>query len=219
MGKPIANPYGDKKCPQCGKNFYVNWTDQWVYKRFVDKAERCFCSWKCVREFDKKGEEKQVGKLGKKRLISQEHEAQAVDIALDGGDPIQFLIDHGSQDPYHMWYRIRARLKVEDPESYAKLPKRMPRKNPVKVETPEASVAEPETPEHPKIYKAMAYDGMTVREVEGAYARYRRSDIHGEIYIDVEFNDAMDILSYTIEQWRAFRKEQDRAAMILGVEL
>ena len=70
-----------------------------------------------------------------------------------------------------------------------------------------------------EIEKPMMYDGFTVREVEGSFARYRRSDINEKLYIDVELAEGCDTLSYTVEQWRTLRQEFDRAAAILGVEL
>ena len=65
----------------------------------------------------------------------------------------------------------------------------------------------------------MVYDNMTVREVEGEFGRYRRSDIRGTTYIDFESTDRLDTISLTVDQWRAFRAETERAAAILGVEL
>ena len=70
-----------------------------------------------------------------------------------------------------------------------------------------------------EIEKPMMYDGFTVREVEGSFARYRRSDINEKLYIDVELAEGCDTLSYTVEQWRTLRQEFDRPAAILGVEL
>ena len=70
-----------------------------------------------------------------------------------------------------------------------------------------------------EIEKPMMYDGFTVREVEGSFARYRRSDINEKLYIDVELAEGCDTLSYTVEQWRSIRKEFQRAAVILGVEI
>ena len=60
---------------------------------------------------------------------------------------------------------------------------------------------------------------MTVREIEGTYGRYRRTDINGTVYIDFENPDGADILSYTVEQWKKLRVEQANAFRILGVEL
>jgi hypothetical protein len=69
------------------------------------------------------------------------------------------------------------------------------------------------------IMQPVVYDGMTIREVEGIFGRYRYSDIGSAVYIDFESPDGVDVLSYTVEQWRKFREEQEKAAAILGVEL
>ena len=60
---------------------------------------------------------------------------------------------------------------------------------------------------------------MTVREIEGLFGRYRRTDINGATYIDFENPDGADILSYTVDQWRKMRVEQANAFRILWVEL
>lgn len=61
------------------------------------------------------------------------------------------------------------------------------------------------------------YDNMTVREIEGVFGRYRRSDVNGITYIDFECDDGLDILSLTVNQWIQFREEQEKAFAILGV--
>ena len=95
-------------------------------------------------------------------------------------------------------------------------------------ETPEAAKgqtamiearAEWKPVQEPKITAPVGYDGFTVREVEGSFARYRRSDVSEKTYVDVEIADGCDTLSYTVEQWRSIRKEFQRAAVILGVEI
>ena len=109
---------------------------------------------------------------------------------------------------------------------------------PLKIETPEANrVQVVETPEgcsglfhgtkgenaaaaeKPPVTQPVCYDGMTVREIEGLFGRYRRTDINGATYIDFENPDGADILSYTVDQWRKMRVEQANAFRILGVEL
>ena len=80
-------------------------------------------------------------------------------------------------------------------------------------------VKDVKAPEDPKICQPVVYDGMTVREVEGLFGRYRRSDVGQATYIDLEFTECCDVISNTVEQWRSFVAEFDRAALILGVEL
>ena len=83
----------------------------------------------------------------------------------------------------------------------------------------EKPVNETKAEELPKITSPVVYDDMIVREVEGLFGRYRRSDVHNATYIDFELADSMDIMSYTVDQWRKFRDELEKSAKILGVEL
>lgn len=58
-------------CAECGKHFFVPFRSDWVYKRArrvsVDAAEEqlYFCSWHCLRAYDKKMEERR--KRGRKK--------------------------------------------------------------------------------------------------------------------------------------------------------
>ena len=236
MAKAIAEPTGDKKCPVCGKSFFVQWPTLWTYKRGAPYP-KYFCSYKCVREFDKNKEEKVVGKP---RVISPENEQEAIKCATAGGDPIAYLKNCGAKNPSAAWYHIRSKIKDTDPETYEKLP-HLYRK---KTDTPKATLADAmegmkdaadeffgkcedmglslgkdETPEEPKITQPVVYDGMTVREIEGGFGRYRRSDVHGSIYIDFEYTEGADVISMTDKQWRSFMVELIHASQILGVEL
>lgn len=132
--------------------------------------------------------------------------------------------------------QIRNFAQANDPEIYAILPEKISDADtpvevktptvkvdgPLKIETPEANrIQVVETPEKPKapITQPLVFDGMTVREIEGTYGRYRRTDINGSVYVDFEAPDGADILSYTVEQWKKLRVEQANAFRILGVEL
>lgn len=59
-------------CPTCGKTFWVMHPTEWVYKRYRrrkdDVTTMFFCSWSCLRKFDKSREEKQ-----KKKKIKANH--------------------------------------------------------------------------------------------------------------------------------------------------
>lgn len=236
MAKAIAEPTGDKKCPVCGKSFFVQWPTLWTYKRGAPYP-KYFCSYKCVREFDKNKEEKVVGKP---RVISPENEQEAIKCATAGGDPIAYLKNCGAKNPSAAWYHIRSKIKDTDPETYEKLP-HLYRK---KTDAPKATLADAmegmkdaadeffgkcedmglslgkdETPEEQKITQPVVYDGMTVREIEGGFGRYRRSDVHGSIYIDFEYTEGADVISLTDKQWRSFMVELIHASQILGVTL
>ena len=233
MSEALEEFNSTRKCAQCGKLMTILWPHQWAYKRGNPGKYRYYCSWSCLRANDKEKGETHVGVPSK---ITKEQCHEAVQLALKGGDPIRFLEKCGSGNGIWKWYSIRQKLKEEDPETYARLPERIQRKDArKKPETPEGGTLADamqvmkdavetflgpiETPEKPKITKPVMYDSMTIREVEGDFGRYRRSDVSGSTYIDFEVNDGADTLSYTIDQWRSLRKEQERAAMILGVEL
>ena len=43
-----------RTCPVCGRRWFVCDLDQWVFFRWKGAGQRdYFCSWKCIREWDK----------------------------------------------------------------------------------------------------------------------------------------------------------------------
>lgn len=169
-----------------------------------------------------------------KFIVTPEIRDEAIRIAINGGDPRNYLTGMGSQNGMSAWTKIRMELKKTNPETFAKLPKRIGKAEvpeapemptlkvdgPLRIETPEANrITVAEVPEKPKITQPVCYDGMTVREIEGLFGRYRRTDINGATYIDFKNPDGADILSYTVDQWRKMRAEQANAFRILVVEL
>ena len=236
-----------KTCPVCGKEFGVLYPGLWGYKRGKKVGNfTYYCSWKCLRTLDKKGEDKH---MGAKRLLTEEQEDKAVKMAIAGMDPRPYLAECGSKNPNSTWSAVRQRVNEKDPERAAKLPRVIGHK----VRSQKAAIPETvETPEEPKATLAdamkgmqdaaneffgacedmgltlknakenatpVAYDGMTVREVEGKFGRYRRTDANGGTYVDFESEDGLDVWSLTVEQWNQFREEQEKAFAILGVIL
>ena len=68
-----------------------------------------------------KGDER----MGQVRLTDIQ-KAEAVKIAIAGGDPRKYLRDCGSDAPKNMWWKIRRDLKEKDPETFKKLPAKLP---------------------------------------------------------------------------------------------
>ena len=178
--------------------------------------------------------------MNTKTKIPVEAKKAAIQAALDGKDPYEPLAPYTS-NPKSMWTYIKSVVKKKDPDLYARLPDLRDRK---KIETPEGTLADAmegmkdaadeffgkcedmglslgkdEAPEEPKITQPVVYDGMTVREIEGGFGRYRRSDVHGSIYIDFEYTEGADVISLTDKQWRSFMVELIHASQILGVTL
>ena len=68
-------------------------------------------------------EGKGTNNMAKKITLMQKK--RAIQIALDGGNPLPFLRECGSSNPPGLWYTIKQDLKKVDPETYEKLPKRI----------------------------------------------------------------------------------------------
>lgn len=114
-------------CPVCKKEFEILHPQMWRYKINSEYV----CSWGCLR----KGETKGVETV--KREIPQEAKQEAVRIAIEGGDPIEYLGKY-SVNPAGMWTYIRSVVKKKDPETFAKIPnlREKPPKKKMQVEKP-----------------------------------------------------------------------------------
>ena len=180
------------------------------------------------------GKPKEKGENDAMKMLTDEERAEAMRIAMDGGNPRDYLGQIGCKNPTTSWKSILQYYRKHSPGVVEMLPSKLQGNaetpemptvkldGPLTIETPEANQVQiVETPEKPKkpITQPLVYDGMTVREIEGTYGRYRRTDINGSVYVDFESPDGADILSYTVEQWKKLRVEQANAFRILGVEL
>lgn len=47
-----------KSCPICGKTFYIPCLNEWAYRRYAKTGDLHFCSWHCLREYEKDHERK-----------------------------------------------------------------------------------------------------------------------------------------------------------------
>ena len=112
---------GGKVCPMCGKQFAVLYPHLWRYKRPKRGGEHYFCSWGCLRAWDKEGEQKT---MGARAILTEADRNEAVRLALAGGDPVEFLRSKGMKDPKSSWANIKAAVKASNPELYEKIPDR-----------------------------------------------------------------------------------------------
>jgi hypothetical protein len=168
--------------------------------------------------------------------ITLEQKKKAVQIAINGGSPIDYLGMCGSKNPVNLWSTIKASLKQADPELYAKIPDQ--RKNGAKKRNEDKEEAgvqhEPEpvreilmarTPiddtvhiAAQKVTKPVNYDGLDVCGVRGKFGTYTASIISGKHWIDFD-DPSGDTLSYPVEDWKDFLEELRKAAAVLGVTL
>ena len=144
-------------CRICGKRFVVTWPQHWVYRR----KDVFLCSEDCMIVYDvqttraangfgpkKKGaEENMAGKL------TQKQRDEAVEIAIQGGSPIEYLKKCGIANPYASWDWIKKSLEKKDPEKHAKL-------------TGEATSKKPEKPA--EVIKVEAVPAINAQEIEQA---------------------------------------------------
>ena len=61
----------------------------------------------------------------KRSKLTLEQKKKAVEIAMNGGNPLKYLADCGSDNPTGMWYTIKQNLKETDPRTFELLPKRI----------------------------------------------------------------------------------------------
>ena len=218
------------KCPICNRSFHVQYPELWVYKRYIDGHLRTLCSWKCLRAYEK---EKEETELKGNQKITLEQKKKAIQMALDGKDPLKYLDQLGSSNPSAMWYTIRQTVKEKDPALYERLSKKAETKvtevtkvteetTPETEETEEDFTPEDTEPEPPakvtqmRITKPLVYEGMTVCAVSSEIGTYSYDKAHG--YIDFSCVDGEE-LSFTVDVWRDFIRELQLAALIMGVEL
>ena len=162
-------------------------------------------------------------------VLTPEMREEAIEIAINGGDPRPYLGGCGSGAPDLMWLRIRGQLKESDNERWKKLPAKIGRSNyggqkkhmkemkPAEAQ-PEAVAAEP-VEEKPKPVKKpgtvpLNYDGYTVRCIEGELGRF---------YWDPKFNSLDwttpegEEISMGPDEWDRLISELPRIRAILGV--
>lgn len=61
-----SKPRGELVCPVCGKIFYCNYVDTWVYTKIWFGKQYVCCTWTCYRKIEKVMEERKM-KGGRKR--------------------------------------------------------------------------------------------------------------------------------------------------------
>ncbi|MEE1162611.1 MAG: hypothetical protein UHU21_02850 [Lachnospiraceae bacterium] len=226
----VVHDITTKICNTCGREISILHPESWAYKRKLGNVNIFWCSWSCLREAEKEG------KFSMKKL-TLDNKKHAVKIAMDGGNPLEYIRMCGISNAADCWSKIKADLKEKDPEAWEKLPKRLP--NPVMdrnkeapadavtkaaLQHPERPIVAPvspvvmETPEQKqKITKPLAYDGYTVCCIESkTFGRFYWDRDHN--HLDWTTGEGEEV-SFTPQGWKMFLEELPKAAAILGVEL
>jgi len=222
-------------CPECGKRHVVHWPEFWPYRR--DKTFYCSQDCEIVSVTRDLKFINDVARERRKKKLKKDYTEivrEIIRIKESGGgnkEIFDYLDSIGYGNPEQAYYYIRKQLKKSDPELAEQLisepskkeePKAEPEKKPTAEEIAADGMIPIMTASGPiavkPISKPVVYEGLTVREVEGLFGRYRRTDTP-TTYIDFEMPDNMDVISNTPGQWMAFFDELRKAAAILGVEL
>ena len=188
-----------RECGTCGKRFAVLYPHLWKFKRPQGAKKVYFCSYGCVRKFDQKGVEK---------VELSEKARKALEIAVAGGNPIEFLKDEGSKNPSAAWYNIKMQAKEKDPETFAKLPGTHRKKAEIHMAPLPETITNIEVPvKNPndifeKIEIRSADSGMIYKRAEGGMTMI----LDGKgIYLDKK-------------TWKQLAEEIPKALKTLGVE-
>ena len=115
----VVHDITTKICAECGREISVLHPDQWAYKKPKRSGHIYWCSWSCLREAEKKG----MLNMAKLTLDDKKH---AVKIALDGGNPLEYIRMCGVKNAAESWMKIKNDLKQKDPATWEMLPKRLP---------------------------------------------------------------------------------------------
>ena len=213
----VVHDITTKICNTCGREISILHPDHWAYKRKLGNVNIFWCSWSCLREAEKEG------KFSMKKL-TLDNKKHAVKIAMDGGNPLEYIRMCGISNAADCWSKIKADLKEKDPDTWEKLPKRLP--NPVMdkkkekaeeapadevtkaaMQHPERPIVSPispvvvEIPEAPKDVCVLAMKPMpavkSVKHTDFEISAIRNS--LGEFYFDKKYN-AVD--------WRTIEGEE-----------
>ena len=79
-----------RKCAQCKKEFIIQ-TDEYAYKKYLKSFVRYFCSWSCMRKWEKNHE----NPAEKRERICQ---------AIMDGLSIKEISELLDEDPRKVWY-------------------------------------------------------------------------------------------------------------------
>lgn len=146
-------------------------------------------------------------------MLTDEDRREAVRIAIEGGNPYEFMRSKGIKCPEASWHWTKKLLKENDPDTFAKLPKQLPK-----------TAKTPETPETPEMLKApigaaplkyLEYTVETIRdETLGSFHYDEKHRI-----IDWTSADRLDSLSVGVDDLVKFLHSAPTIFGILGVDI
>lgn len=217
-----------KKCPVCGKEFYVPDSEKWGYQR---GKHLYFHTWSCLRKYD---ENPDMYKEERSQPMNNRMEiARKMGEVIDqGGNPLKYLEGLGYRNPHQALRDLRNLAKAKDPELYERIKsKKQPKQKEPETKAEPVINAGPgdgdegedwqkwvPEPEPEKKLEARQVDGFRVSGLDGKFGRYSVTETASGQWLDVDMPGS-DTISMKIEEWREFGKEVAKVAKIMGVEL
>ena len=164
--------------------------------------------------------------MGSPRKMTEEQEKEAVRIAIETGDPREYIRDCGIKTPEVKWYDIKNKLKLTDPETYAKLPRVCGKKSkPVKQEPTLADAMDGMQEATDKFFGECRKMGL---KLDGPEIEYKISGIDTEMgsfryfkrsgYLDWDAIGDNDTVSMNVDEWRQLIRDLPAIMEILGVK-
>ena len=224
-----------KVCPVCGKTFSVLRPHMWRFKYDDRKRTHYYCRYSCFMEAEKERDEM--------KKLTLEQKKKAIQIAIDDGNPFDFLEECGIDNVAEVWSKIKKNCNEMDPETYKKLPRRLPQRvrtvnaSTVKQEKEEGTLADAvqgmteaanqffgaceemglnmEPPEKPKITRHVNYMGLDITAV-------KPPDL-GEFYYDhkygmIDWRFEGEEISIKPDGWKRLLEWLPTILKVLGVD-
>ena len=152
------------------------------------------------------------------RKLTLEDKKKAVQIAMEGGNPLKFLKDFGVGNPSATWLYIKKCLKARDPEQYEQMVKAMEPEEPAKDDKPVAKdekpvILKPEILE--KIAEeTVAEDDISVYGVHTAVGDFMAAG--GKLCWYV--GDPNEAVNFPVEKWKSLMGVLPRVMKMMGLE-
>jgi len=192
-------------CGKCGKEFVILYPHLWSYKR----EDKVFCSWKCLRAWDRgkeAGEEMNDGKKSQLEIGKQLIAAMA-----EGADPNEWLKEHGYTNTSKAYGNIKRCLTDKAPELAEKMPNR--RSQPRKKRTAAKTAEKKPEPKEAKT-GGDEFEVMTIRS-KASGVRYEWSKDYNLFAIRYKGDE----LTMHLDELTRVLDEMPRVMKILGVEV
>ena len=193
-----------KTCRICGKRFDVLYPDIWAYRRGNTQQWKYFCSWGCLRKYDKEGEKGSMGRPRKDGTPARKPERKPkveVTETLPEEARVELVYDPGIAEEY----------RREHPEEYERMREEMKMPNPDYQKFEDTSLVKQMETEMEKL------EVCGVRSRVKKDCSYERVEQPAGRPCEMSLSNGGMWLQFTAEDWRKFATEIMLALQQLGL--